>query len=637
MKIAKLIIENFKTYKNVEFNFTDNINMFTGINNCGKTTVLESLALWNECFTKLIKQAKAKDTTLNLMLDDYRLGNKRQNYFEFNDIVSVRSPKYKDIFYNLDTSNNIKISLELVHDKKSLMIGFIISKATGWNYDIYLDMDTFAGYREFNDFFKNFPNPINVIYASPVSKILHKELFEREIVIKNEIKQRNSAKVIRNRIYNIKDEKLSDFLDKLAYILNNNTNKIELFKKGEYLNDLEISYDIKLYPRDIRKDISLLGSGTLQIIEILLSLYEDSMDLNLILLDEPDSHIHRDIQVRLITLLKDNTNNSQIFITTHNESLIRSSSPDYIFHLESNTMKSYSPIGTKLSKLENEGLQPTKKMKVLKELGGEDALDFVNALESDRLIFVEGKYDPLYIQTIIDKKYINNNLNIMYWGFEGVNNIFKNVEAYKNIFSNIKNETTLWDKSALIFDSDYLTVTQSTNLEKDLKNKLKIPIHIWKYYTVESIFLTQTDKFAKLIYKVIDNHDIEIDDITSYMSLLINQKIEEKLTLLEDKQYRGQISRWLKDKKTLFDVLKVTNNCIGDYHNFYTYIKSELEKGNFQAIATKDDVADICINIYKKYNFDSYNKKDIFYELLLQVDNSTWFDKWDDMIKDLNL
>ena len=89
-------------------------------------------------------------------------------------------------------------------------------------------------------------------------------------------------------------------------------------------------------------------------------------------------------------------------------------------------MKSYSPIGTKLSKLENEGLQPTKKMKVLKELGGEDALDFVNALESDRLIFVEGKYDPLYIQTIIDKKYINNNLNIMYWGFEGVNNIFKN-------------------------------------------------------------------------------------------------------------------------------------------------------------------------------------------------------------------
>ena len=84
-------------------------------------------------------------------------------------------------------------------------------------------------------------------------------------------------------------------------------------------------------------------------------------------------------------------------------------------------------------------------------------------------------------------------------------------------------------------------------------------------------------------------------------------------------------------------MLKVTNNCIGDYHNFYTYIKSELEKGNFQAIATKDDVADICINIYKKYNFDSYNKKDIFYELLLQVDNSTWFDKWDDMIKDLNL
>jgi predicted ATP-dependent endonuclease of OLD family len=637
MKISKLKINNFKTYEDVEFNFIEDINIFTGVNNCGKTTVLEALALWNECFSKLIKQAKCRDLSLGLKLGDFRLGNKKQNYFEFSDIVSVRSPRYNDIFYNLDITNNIKISLEFKKGNENLLLGFILSKATGWNYNIYLDDSNFSGYEKFNDFFINFPNPINIIYASPVSKIQHYEEFERKIVIVNEIKQRNSAKVIRNRIYNIKDDKLNVFLEELAYILNNNANAIQLFKKGEYLNDLEISYDIKLTPTDTRKDISLLGSGTLQIIEILLSFYEETLDLNIILLDEPDSHIHRDIQIRLISLLQRNTNNSQIFITTHNESLIRSSNPNYIFHLESNIAKSYFPIGAKLDKLANIGLQPTKKMKILKELGSEDALDFVNALESDKLIFVEGKYDPLYIQTILDKKYINNNFNVMYWVFEGVNNIFKNIEAYKTIFSNIKNETTLWDKSSLVFDGDYLTNKQAENLEKDLKNKLKISVHIWKYYTVESVLLTDISKFSKLLYKIIGNEDLEIENITTDIFLEISNKIKEKLLIIDDSEYKGNITRWQKDKKSLFNNIGVSSHCLGDYHDFYTYIKEELEKNNFQVIATKNDIDDICISIYKKYEFDNYNDKDIFYELLQNIDSSTWFDSWDDMIMELKL
>lgn len=39
-------------------------------------------------------------------------------------------------------------------------------------------------------------------------------------------------------------------------------------------------------------EISLVGSGILQIMEILLAIYEDKYELNLVLLDEPDSHIH---------------------------------------------------------------------------------------------------------------------------------------------------------------------------------------------------------------------------------------------------------------------------------------------------------------------------------------------------------
>lgn len=623
MRINKLSIKHFKTYENVEFNFIENVNIFTGRNNCGKTTILEALALWNECFIKLIKQSN---------LGDFRLDNTKPNLFT--NIITVKTPKYEDIFYNLDLSNNISLTIEFQNYENNLTIGFIISPATSNNYNIYLDTSNNIDYKKFNKFFTKLPNPINTIYTSPVANILIIEEFERDVILKNKIQQRKSIEVIRNRLSKITNEKQSQFLDDLSYVLTNSMDNIELKPDGDYNKDIFIGYSIKLSNIDIFKDISLLGSGTLQIIEILLSLYEVNLNLNVILLDEPDSHIHRDIQKRLIKLLEKHTDNTQIFITTHNESLIRNSNPNYIFHIENNISKTYYPITSGIDKSSNIGLQASKKLKILKQLGGEDALDFINALESDKLIFVEGRYDPIYIQLILDKKYINKNFNVMYWNFEGVNNIFKNIQAYKTLFSNIKNETSLWEKSVLIFDKDYLTNTQTKNLSEQLKSKLNIPVHIWSFYTIESVLLSDLSKFAKLLYLMMQKYYIssDIQAIHNDLAIEISKKSQEKLKQLETKEYKGEINKWIKDKSYLFKNLKLPNNTIGDYHEFYIYTKTELENNNFAVIATKDDIQDICCFIYDKYKFSDY-KKDIFYELLEQVEPSTWFEEWDNIIR----
>jgi hypothetical protein len=80
------------------------------------------------------------------------------------------------------------------------------------------------------------------------------------------------------------------------------------------------------------RDLSVLGSGTLQVIEVLLSLYAAPGDLHLVLLDEPDSHIHRDIQRRLFARLEA-ADQVQVFLTTHNESLLRAAPWEQVFHL----------------------------------------------------------------------------------------------------------------------------------------------------------------------------------------------------------------------------------------------------------------------------------------------------------------
>ena len=119
-------------------------------------------------------------------------------------------------------------------------------------------------------------------------------------------------------------------------------------------------------------------------------------------MDEPDSHIHRLLQRRLLNILA-GTVSTQVFMTTHNEALIRDADPNWVFHLEAKTNKKtpYQPIernrtGKAL------GLLSSAVSPVIQTLTGNGTgLDFVNALEADTLFLVEGVNDALRIQKIL--------------------------------------------------------------------------------------------------------------------------------------------------------------------------------------------------------------------------------------------
>ncbi|MEA2028909.1 MAG: AAA family ATPase, partial [Campylobacterota bacterium] len=399
--------------------------------------------------------------------------------------------------------------------------------------------------------------------------------------------------------------------------------------------DIHISYDIEIGSKDISKNLSLLGSGTLQIIEILLALYESKKDLNIILLDEPDSHIHRDIQKRLMKVLEQSSQNTQIFISTHNESLIRSSKPTQIFHLEkTNQSKTYKPIFYDKQQYISQGLIPSKHLKVLQDLGNESALDFINALEADRLVFVEGKYDPKYIQFILDKYTdIGESPRIAYWSFEGIDNILKHIFSYKEVFSKIKNQKSLWEKSILIFDRDYLSDKQATQLQTQLENKLKIPVHIWNFYTIESVYLSDLNTFSKLIAEVLPK-DVSKQEIMEALQIEIAQIAQEKLEQL-DQTLKGKILKWLKDKEELFQKSGLGNNILSSreaYSNIREYHKDKLEQNEIDSLATKEDIESIIINIMKKYESECENSN--CFELLLSTisKHTLWFEEWDKMI-----
>lgn len=632
-KIEKIKIVNFKTFKEVSFNFNASLNVLTGINNCGKTTVLEAIALWNECFIKLIKQAQRSDSRIGISKGEYKLGNK-VNYFDFEDIVSIRSPYYEDIFYNLETSNKILLEIRIKNHIDIIDIGFAISKASGSNYEIKLSNTQDFDYRKFNSFFKLFPNPINTLFTSPVANILLNEEFKTEPIIRDSISRRESIKVLRNRLYNLKDDLFLELEDAVTYILSTD---VKLNTTADKKRDIKIDYDIQLNSRDIFKNISLVGSGTLQIIEILLSVFDEKKELNIVLLDEPDSHIHRDIQKKLIDVLSKHTENTQIFITTHNESLIRSTKADYIFHLEANTQKEYFPITHNTRDAIKKGLQPSRHIKVLQSLGSESALDLINALESDKLLLVEGKSDPIYFNSIIDSKYSNGSHNLMYWSLDGIENIFKHIFSYKELFSSIKNEKTLWKKSALIFDRDYFTDKQAKQLREELKNKLEIPVFIWDFYTLESVLLTDIVKFAMLIKKYLLSQRVEAEhnDIETYINKEVDFIIESKKTIFEDK--KGDILLWIKDRRINLEKNSLSRNILPSETAFNDMKEFHLDKLNnneLSSLATKKDIELIISNVIKKYDVEDI---DLFSKLMTYVEISTYYNEWNKMIDEISL
>jgi AAA15 family ATPase/GTPase len=71
------------------------------VNNSGKTTVLEALSLWQECFQKLIVEVKKNKTTTSKR-GDYTLVNELKKYFTFKEINSIQVPNFEDIFHQLN-------------------------------------------------------------------------------------------------------------------------------------------------------------------------------------------------------------------------------------------------------------------------------------------------------------------------------------------------------------------------------------------------------------------------------------------------------------------------------------------------------------------------------------------------------
>lgn len=101
----------------------------------------------------------------------------------------------------------------------------------------------------------------------------------------------------------------------------------------------DIYVDIEYTQSGTALDLASAGSGMLQLIQVLVYIYLHKPTL--LLIDEPDAHLHPELQVRLGTVLKDMTDDlhAQLIVATHSPDVIDAFSPKEVIFINAEKKK----------------------------------------------------------------------------------------------------------------------------------------------------------------------------------------------------------------------------------------------------------------------------------------------------------
>lgn len=619
MYIESFHIESFKAIGDATFHWHPRVNILTGSNNSGKTTALEALALWVECFDRMSDQSgqygKAV-TKRGLRRGDRSLDGVLVHHSE---IVSVRSPEFDDLF-NRD-SDVLRLTARVIDtvegEREELAICVQIKKARSGHYELSCpESDTPAFNARFNGMRWSWPRPVRVFFASPVAAVRTQEEFQTPGKRDALIRERRSAEVLRNRIARLHPQPaFQTFKDQVGLVLTGRATAFDLEVRGDPNKDVFVRVLARTNENEQLRDISLLGSGSLQIIEVLLNFHLDDSDkLSLVLLDEPDSHIHRDIQRRLLDTLERLTDNAQVFATTHNEALLRSAGWDRVFHLQpapAGSPREFRAVGSEQLVLQGRkhGLLASPLRGAMSSIGAETALDLLNALESRHFFMVEGSSDALLFERMFEVGRLGTpRETAMYWSLNGIDNGLRGLPAVKVVLQQVRNDRSLWDKAHLILDRDWLTDAHAQQVAQKLSASLGLRTSFWAARTVEACLLSggASAALASVVRRVLAAaHQRQVSEADAHAAVVgawtaLGERLRKRFS--EELQLTNMTPAIEQRKQLLDDVLpkhKPLPGPIGGLlDEIIAFHRASVAAGHLWQTADKQDVAAFVAEVF---------------------------------------
>lgn len=557
LRISKISLKNFKTFKDITIIPNTDFNIVIGENSAGKSSIFEAIHLWEKCYKTYILASRK---------GFYKVKKSTNRYVNYQDLDFLRITSDEDLFHDPkdpELGKCSEITLTLKNDEEgggSWDLGFKVTCPTSIENAFFrvqpIDENQFTAFADaFCEDGKFLDEAVFIYQTRPVAGVHQYEPYYNEAQIKRKIQKGSSHEVLRNKII-AKRRSISELESSISEILektvkfdmpsDSRKNKDEFIQLGVSINES------KPY------DLHLQGSGFLQIVEILSTVEFIEAPLKLLLVDEPDSHIHTKLQQNLLSHLK-NIDHNQFFIISHNDQFVTSAGDGEVFFLNEDAKSS--------GRLE--AINPNSFDIIKNSLGGVIiSLERLN--NASLIVFVEGEDDEEYLKNLNAKiKKITNSIGcltkVVFFPLRGKDNIVQKVEYNKRTLNSILNGKS-WH---VVFDRDFSTVAIDDDLKQKITRKGCTPYsHVG--YCIESVLFSDLNILKRYLHSLVPH--IGVNDLSEHVDALINelaestQHIESPLIGEIESRFNGQ-----KNNRPEFQGLQFTD-----------VVRSWREMGNFK-------------------------------------------------------
>lgn len=393
MVINKIVVKKYKLLKNVSIPINPEMNIFVGNNDSGKSTILEAIAILTTgklndyYFDRQLKASMFNNEARAEFIDSLNKGKKIyppeivfEAYFDGDPVYSGSNNT------QLEDSTGINITVKLAQ-KNIDLYEQMLNKGDVKDIPIELydvEYHSFSGEQ-----FTHRYGPFKSVFIDTTRKNYSSlmEHFVTDIIAETATDEQVRDLSIaygKSRRYFREDKSIRQ--------LNNS------LKEKATVKNREVTLDLKEDEAESwKKQMSVvideipfenIGFGSQNTIKIELALRNAEEQANVVIMEEPENNLSFSNMAKLVSNIA-NSQNKQVFISTHSSFIANKLSLSNVHLVESGTVRSYDTL-------------PVETKKYFIKRPGYDTLRF---LLSSKVVLVEGITDDLIIQRAFQDKY----------------------------------------------------------------------------------------------------------------------------------------------------------------------------------------------------------------------------------------
>ena len=495
--ITRLTLRNFKSVGTQTYDFTQ-FDLLIGRNNSGKSTVLQALAIWQFCIVEFHRSRRTGSKGIQVVLPNFTA----LPVPEFNLLWKDKTDRHWPLDKGVKKQEYILIEIHVEwRGANGQTDSFGVKLRYHSPQTIYaIPADDWAKFREC-DKQENLPK---IAYVPPFSGLEPSEKSLDTAPIRQQVGKGQPGSVLRNLMLRVCPsptrgadgripkgyppadwKELADMVERWFSV------KI---REPQYDSGKDVYITVEYSQNGKNYDVISGGSGFHQTLTLLAFLY--GYQPTTILLDEPDAHLHVNLQREILDYFKRKSieRNIQFLIATHAEEFARGVDARQIVSL--------------LSQVPRRIQSTPEVLRAMAEVSNEEVS---RLLTSPYLVYVEGESDERILRAWADKcgaQVAMDKVCFKSMDGGGKDNMKKRADEHFAALQQIIPQVARlmlfdYDDDANAFHPPATNPTLAEWKRKNIENYLLVP-EVWKRAALQQIGYEDNGLFAQPVLQMID-------------------------------------------------------------------------------------------------------------------------------------